>query len=406
MCPKTADRLNRAKSGTPTSVKVPIGDRSDRDLSLRTVDPGVGSAANRGDERGTSRPAEMQARHVLLVDDNAICQQLGRALLAARGLSVTLAADGATALEALNESVFDLVLMDIQMPGMNGYEATERLRRNPRLSALPVIAMTAGATEDDRQACLAAGMDEFFAKPIEPQRLYAVIDQYLKPSCTASGEAPGSGSGTGPATAAFNDPRVIDVSRGLYFTGGQMPLYTSLLREFGRLHRSDAETLRCLVAWHRMEDARRLVHTLKGVADGLGAIDLRDRCQVIEASLPDRLNEGDVGALSHAHGRVLHAIARLPEAEAEAAAASAKDARARGSTWNELVEEMRILLKQGNLRALDCVSSCREHVGGRYDELMTDLEDLLMQFRFDDAIERLERLDAVMRVEQSGAPIE
>lgn len=402
MRPKSADRLSRAKSGTPTSVKVSIGDRSDRDLSLRTVDTGVGSAAIRDDERGTSLPAEMPTRHVLLVDDNTICRQLGQALLAERGLSVTLAADGAAALEALNESVFDLVLMDIQMPGMNGYEATKRLRRDPRLGALPVIAMTAGATEDDRQACLAAGMDEFFAKPIEPQRLYAVIDQYLKPSCTASGEAPGPGSDIEPATAAFNDPRVIDVRRGLYFTGGQMPLYRSLLREFGRLHRSDVETLTCLVAWHRMEDARRLVHTLKGVADGLGAVELRDRCQLIEGSLPDRLNEGDVEALSRAHGRVLHAIARLPEP----AAASAEGVRARRPTWNELVEEMRILLKQGNLRALDCVSSCRDHSGGRHDELMTDLEDLLMQFRFDEAIERLERLDAVMRVEQSGAPVE
>ena len=333
-----------------------------------------------------------QGQRVLLVEDNLISQQLGRMLLAQRGIEVTVAADGAAALKALREASFDLVLMDIQMPGMTGYEVTETLRRNLRLNTLPVIAMTAHATEDVRQACLAAGMNDFVTKPIEPERLYALIDPCLRVSAPFADPC----SDTRPAAVRLGELPGIDVNRGLYFSDGNVFLFMALLRDFERLHVFDSETLMSLIALRRMDEAHRLVHNLKGVAGSLGATEIQELCRVVEVKLPDRLEAGDLDALIHAHHRVLGGLAQLPDA----AAGPGEAVDAGGAAWSGLVEEMRALLKQGNLRALDFISRCRGHLDGRHGELMEELEDRLVQYRFDAASESLERLDATMCGEQ------
>ncbi len=123
-----------------------------------------------------------EGRHVLLVDDNAVNQKLGARLLSRLGFMVTQAANGVQALEALTQRRFDAVLMDCQMPEMDGYEATRRIRESADDScrALPVIAMTAHAMAGDRDRCLAAGMDDYITKPIDPVRLLAVLERVLK----------------------------------------------------------------------------------------------------------------------------------------------------------------------------------------------------------------------------------
>ena len=125
----------------------------------------------------TPRPAG----HILLVEDNPVNQHVARCLLEKRGCRVTVAENGAVALDLLERQSFDLVLMDCQMPVMDGYEATRRLRRssaaqNPRI---PVIAMTANAMAGDREQCLAAGMDDYIAKPIDAAQVYITLERYL-----------------------------------------------------------------------------------------------------------------------------------------------------------------------------------------------------------------------------------
>ena len=328
-----------------------------------------------------------------MVEDNVISQELGRALLVDRGIEVTVVANGLAALRVLDEAIFDLVLMDIQMPGLNGFEATEILRRNPRLDALPVIALTSHDTKDTRDACLAAGIDELVIKPIEPERLYSIIDRHLQTSSSLSAE----GADTPSAAVVLSDLPGIDVSCGLYYTAGNVPLYTHLLQEFRRLHAADCEALKDLVARHRMEEAHRLVHTLKGVSGTLGITELSNLCRVIESALPDPVAYGDLEALTRAHHRALAGIARLPDADAE----SAEESGFSDLPWLKLMEEMRALLKHGNFRALNLLSSCRSHLDQHHGELAEELEERLIQFRFDDAIESLERIDAAMRAEQN-----
>jgi len=153
----------------------------------------------------TRRPG-LVGRRVLLVEDNPLNQQLAEALLQMAGVQVETADDGAQALQRLRAGGIDLVLMDVQMPVLDGLEATRQLRREPALAALPVVAMTAHASPQDRQACLAAGMDDYLSKPIDPDEMLMAIERWIDqpggrgPVNGHEGvTAPGPGAGATPA---------------------------------------------------------------------------------------------------------------------------------------------------------------------------------------------------------------
>jgi CheY-like chemotaxis protein len=125
--------------------------------------------------------ARLDGVRILLAEDNVFNQQVATELLEMAGASVAIAGNGHEVLRQLHSSVFDCVLMDMQMPEMDGIETTRLIRASPQLAGQLVIAMTANAMSDDRARCLAAGMNDFIAKPIQPQRLYAILASHLKP---------------------------------------------------------------------------------------------------------------------------------------------------------------------------------------------------------------------------------
>ena len=141
--------------------------------------------------RGTDKPAPAQealspvdlslikGAAVLLVDDNLLNQEVGRELLKEAGAVVTLANNGQEAIDWLLKAHFDCVLMDIQMPVMDGLEATRQIRANPALSCMPVIGLTADAGQEGQQRCFEAGMNAFVSKPFDPDRLFAVLAAWL-----------------------------------------------------------------------------------------------------------------------------------------------------------------------------------------------------------------------------------
>jgi len=219
---------------------------------------------------------------VLLIEDNSINRLVAREILENMGLVIFDAESGEQALESLQERSFDLVLMDIQMPGMDGYETTRRIRLNPSWKDLPVVAMTAHAMAGDRQRCLDAGMNEHIPKPIDPEHVYQLLSIWLTSDSQQSVEASHAVSMTTQLPA--NLPG-MDIHWGLNRIGGNQELYIRLLKSLFNDHSDKMEELKGMLDRQDIENARRLTHTLHGVAANLGARELATASENMGASL-------------------------------------------------------------------------------------------------------------------------
>ena len=249
---------------------------------------------------------------VLLVDDNEINREIASEILEGVGLVVKTATNGQEALDQLAVDAVDLVLMDIQMPVMDGLQATRAIRQQPSLAELPVIAMTANAFEEDRQICLEAGMNGYLTKPVSPDSLYKLLAEWIphdgtvapeespgEPARAAASAKPAPAAGEAAGTSDGFDPEgsPINVDAGLEFCGGRMPSYRRLLGRFCELKTgATQELLEALKAGDR-ETAERVAHSMKGVASTLGAFALSR----VSEELEFRIGEGEEGAALDQH---------------------------------------------------------------------------------------------------------
>jgi CheY-like chemotaxis protein/signal transduction histidine kinase len=225
---------------------------------------------------------------VLLVEDNAINQQVARELLKRYGAVVDVAGHGREAVDMVGRAFYDVVLMDVQMPVMDGLEATKAIRALPGGADLPIVALTAHALAEDRERCLAAGMNDYLTKPIDPDRLLAVLGQWIASAGvatekSATTEKPAvEPAPSAPAAALAGG---IDGRKALARLGGNERLLRSVAAEFVRDYAGSAGELGRLVRRGDMEGARRLAHTVKGVAGNIAADVLAGAAQHLEGTL-------------------------------------------------------------------------------------------------------------------------
>jgi CheY-like chemotaxis protein len=261
--------------------------------------------------------ATIRDAHILLVEDNDLNQEVATELLTDAGFVVDLADNGQIAVDKVRATTYDLVLMDMQMPMMDGLTAAREIRKEERFKDLPVVAMTANAMQGDRDRCIAAGMNDHIAKPIEPEDLWKMLLKWIKPRRSTE---------TVVVKAATVKPRGVldvelpsgieglDIVNGLRRVLGKKSLYLSMLRKFVAGQKSTlANTLKALEEkdWNAAE---RLAHTLKGVAGNIGASDLQQLAEKLETAITERRPREEIDArLGELEEPLSHLIAQLEQ---------------------------------------------------------------------------------------------
>jgi two-component system, sensor histidine kinase and response regulator len=217
--------------------------------------------------------AEIRGARVLLVEDNDINQMVARAILEDAGLIVDVAEDGRIALDKVQQSAYDLVFMDMQMPVMDGVTATREIRRIPRLGKLPIVAMTANVMEQDRQLCLAAGMNDSLTKPVDPRTLWDALVRWI-PAVRSTPAGPSLHGALAPLAAPerwLDGVPGLDVAQGLRYARGNEKLYRSLLGRFVASHARAPAQIHESLANGDIAAAETLAQTVKSVAGNIGA---------------------------------------------------------------------------------------------------------------------------------------
>ncbi len=302
--------------------------------------------------------AVIAGARILLVEDNEINQEVALDLLRHARLEVDLAENGQVALDRLQANDYALVLMDMQMPVMDGVEATRQLRRLPGLAALPVVAMTANAQAADRQRCQEAGMNDFIPKPIEPELLWQTLLKWIAPRHAAAAADSDSDMATAAVSTAPAAPALdlgvaaIDPGPALRRMLGNTELYFATVRKFCRLQENTGQTMAAALDAGDWVTAQRQAHTLKIVAASIGAGRLAEQAAALEKALAERLPRADadrhIGVID---GQLRELIAALRDKLPAAPEAALPDVAGAAAA----VAELEQLLSESNPEAMACL---------------------------------------------------
>jgi CheY-like chemotaxis protein len=384
------------QAGSQGVLVKPVTPSSLHDTLLQTLEAAAAPSPPREESLG---PAEARVAaaaaglRLLLCEDNPINQEVALELLRAAGLAADVAENGAVAVQKARQQRYDLILMDVQMPLMDGLVATRLIRALPGQETVPILAMTANAFGEDRQRCLAAGMNDHIPKPVDPEALFQTLIKWL-PQRYARPPSPV----TPVADAEVSDVRArlervpgLDLAVGLAATRGKGAKLMALLHLLLDRHGDDLPRLRGCLAAGDLEGAEHLAHGLKGAAGTLGLRELHRLAAELNLALRERRAAPEIAALAAALDQELHrfaaALADLPADLAEPPKVNPDWVR-----MDEILDQLELLLTSGDVEAGTLVhqelSLLRAGFGPQADLLRQQIDD----FDFEPALERLESL--------------
>jgi signal transduction histidine kinase/sensor domain CHASE-containing protein/DNA-binding response OmpR family regulator/GAF domain-containing protein/HPt (histidine-containing phosphotransfer) domain-containing protein len=341
----------------------------------------------------------LAGKRVLLVEDNPVNRTLAVAILSSEGLVVETADNGQEAVQAVLAKDYDAVLMDIQMPLMDGYQASLAIRQEEtRLShpPLPIIAMTAHAMKGDREKCLSAGMNDYVTKPIDTVNLFATLEKWLlsaqardnQPLPSTHRVTPGNGMSSFPAALDG-----IDVEAGLNRLDGNDRLYRELLLKFAEQASELTSTLAEAMTSGDLNSAQQTVHNIKGMAGNLSVQALFSAAKQLEDQLRLGLNDDrcrdQLDHLEKEVRRLVEVVATLRQVPLATHNQTTTDLREARAQLNRLAP----LIEDGDLEAEDCWKHLRACLDPqRFAQEIAALDRDMADFNFDSAAQGLIRL--------------
>ncbi len=224
----------------------------------------------------------LSGTRILVAEDNQINQQVVKEFLKLSGVNVDIANDGKEALQLLERHRYDAILMDVHMPEMGGVEATESVRKQPQFKELPIIALTAGVTQEEREVCEAIGMNDFIAKPVNPEALIKTLCEWIKPKVAS---APPSDEASNDWADIEDDLPGFDLRMLKTMIGGSSEILQSLLQTFFADCAGESSVIMASIQKPDLVVAEKQLHRLKGAAGNLGAKALHQACEALDAQL-------------------------------------------------------------------------------------------------------------------------
>jgi len=337
---------------------------------------------------------------VLVAEDDSTNRQVAKELLERMHLIVVCVNNGQEALHAINRDPFDAVLMDINMPIMDGYEATREIRLIERFKNLPIIAMTANNTVGDREKCIESGMNDHIPKPIDPIVLFNTLTQWIKPrnnECTVEDNSStihdlmnkykASDDKTLPVLPGIN------VKKAMLMLLNNLEIYKELLGDFISKHYNTIDKINCALKNGLSKEAKILAHTLKGLAATIGASELSFMAKELETTIMEGRRDELSDLLKKTDQEMLSVVTVIREYLKEVSSPVKETETIEIEKIHSFIDELAVLLADNDTKSKKYLKDFKDQFNHPAINNQLDvLEKLTGQFDFDGALEELNRI--------------